>query len=184
MEEIDIPEGVIVDVQDMKVVVKGVKGTVEKDFDDPRFSSDVKIEKKGKNIIVENKSEKKKSRAFAGSVGAHIRNMVKGVTEGYKYTMKIVYTHFPMNATTAKNEVHIKNYLGEKGARIAKIQGSARVHIDKEEIVVTGHDIESVGQTAANIERACKLRGRDRRIFQDGIFITHKTTEAGEKIRR
>jgi large subunit ribosomal protein L6 len=40
--------------------------------------------------------------------------------------------------------------------------------------VLTGSDLEQVSQTAANIERATKIRGFDPRVFQDGIYITEK----------
>ena len=45
---------------------------------------------------------------------------------------------------------------------------------NKVDVIVTGADIEKVGQTAANIERACRIRKRDRRVFQDGIYIVAK----------
>jgi large subunit ribosomal protein L6 len=42
------------------------------------------------------------------------------------------------------------------------------------EVTVTGIDKESVGQTAANIERSTTVKNRDRRVFQDGIYLIHK----------
>jgi large subunit ribosomal protein L6 len=77
-----------------------------------------------------------------------------------------------MSITVADGKFSVKNFLGEKGARVVNIMGDAKIHVDKEEINVSGANLEDVGQTAANIERSCKLKGRDRRIFQDGIYIT------------
>ena len=45
---------------------------------------------------------------------------------------------------------------------------------NKTDVVVKGADREKVGQTAANIESACKIKKRDRRVFQDGIYIVSK----------
>ena len=45
---------------------------------------------------------------------------------------------------------------------------------NKSDVFVSGVDREKVGQTAAIIEKACRIRGRDRRIFQDGIYIVSK----------
>jgi large subunit ribosomal protein L6 len=44
-------------------------------------------------------------------------------------------------------------------------------------VTVSGSDREKVGQTAANIEMACKIKKRDRRVFQDGIYIVSKGEE-------
>ena len=49
--------------------------------------------------------------------------------------------------------------------------GNVKVNVEKDEIIVSGIDIEEVGQTASNIELACRIKGRDRKIFQDGIWI-------------
>jgi large subunit ribosomal protein L6 len=48
------------------------------------------------------------------------------------------------------------------------------VEIKSENITVTGIDREKVGQTVANIERATKIRKRDIRVFQDGVYRTSK----------
>jgi len=72
----------------------------------------------------------------------------------------------------------VTNLFGEKVPRVAKLPwspGEVEVKVsNKTDVVVKGIDKEKVGQTAANIERSCKIRNRDRRVFQDGIYITSK----------
>jgi len=77
------------------------------------------------------------------------------------------------------DEIIIKNFLGEKIPRKAKILPNTSVEIKSNQIIVSSSNIEFAGQTAANIERATKIKKRDRRIFQDGIFIIEKP---GEKL--
>ena len=67
-----------------------------------------------------------------------------------------------------------KSFLGETTQRIANIVEGVNVDIKGSEITISSPDIEAAGQTATNIETATRLTGRDRRIFQDGIFITNK----------
>ena len=43
-----------------------------------------------------------------------------------------------------------------------------------------GSDRDGVAQTAANIEQATIVRNRDRRIFQDGIYLIEKTSPMEE----
>lgn len=173
-KEIEIPQGIDISIDDKIIIVKGQKGHITRDFSDCRFKS-VVIEKNGNKIEVKaGNSAGRKHTAFIGSIAAHIKNMIKGVSKDYVYTMKIFYTHFPISVAVKDREVQIKNFLGEKGARIAKISGDAQVKIDKEIVTVSGINKEEVGQTAANIEKACKIKGRDRRVFQDGIYLHSK----------
>jgi large subunit ribosomal protein L6 len=76
------------------------------------------------------------------------------------------------------DKMTVTNLFGEKVPRIAKLPWSpAEVEVkvmNKTDVIVKGIDKEKVGQTAANIERSCKIRNRDRRVFQDGIYITSK----------
>lgn len=111
---------------------------------------------------------------------AHINNMIKGVTEGFKYRLKVVYSHFPMTVKVQGDEVVIENFLGEKNPRRAKILPGVTVKVKGSEIEVEGIDKEAVGQTAANIEQATRITKWDRRVFQDGIYIVEK---AGKPIK-
>ena len=76
------------------------------------------------------------------------------------------------------NRFTITNMLGEKVPRVAALPWTpAEVQVkieNKSDVVVSGADREKVGQTAANIERACKVKKRDPRVFQDGIYIVSK----------
>jgi large subunit ribosomal protein L6 len=105
---------------------------------------------------------------------AHLKNMVKGVTQGYTCRMKICSGHFPMNVSITNNELIIKNFLGEKVPRTVKLAKDVQFKIEGAEIIITGIDKEKVGQNAANIEQLCRVTNRDRRIFQDGIYIKGK----------
>ena len=100
--------------------------------------------------------------------------MNKGVTKGFEYKMKTVFSHFPIKTSVEGNEFIIQNFLGERSARRAKILEGVNVEAKGEDITVQGIDKEKVGQTVANIERATKVKKRDIRVFQDGIYRISK----------
>lgn len=167
----EIPQNVNVEIKDRKVVVKGPKGQIERNFNDPRYNKSVSMEKEGSTIIVQSPSEKRKIKAMVGTINAHINNMCKGVVEGVEYRMKIFYSHFPITVESKGDKVMIKNFLGEKSIRVARIIGKTKIDVKKDEVILTGINKEEVGLTASNIERACRLSNRDRRIFFDGIYL-------------
>ncbi|MFA4819731.1 MAG: 50S ribosomal protein L6 [Candidatus Aenigmatarchaeota archaeon] len=176
-----IPDNVQIEIKGLQVTVKG-NGELSRDFGDPRLNGLIKIEKKDSMIHVSDVERNRTTGANVGTIAAHIKNMIIGVTVGFMYTMKIMYTHFPLTVVINGNEIQIKNFFGEKGSRTAKIVGKTDVKVDKDTVTITGINVEEVSQTAANIESACKLTGRDRRIFQDGIFITGRYLKTGEAV--
>jgi large subunit ribosomal protein L6 len=177
-----VPNGVEVHVHNMHIKVKGAHGELSKDFEDPRFNGLINIHKEGDLFKVTGLSENKKVSAMVGTIAAHVKNMALGVSNGYVYEMKILYTHFPITVVQAGREIQVKNFFGEKSIRTAEVVGNVDVKIEKDTITIAGINVEEVGQTAANIERACKLRNRDRRIFQDGIYLDSRKLKTGEHV--
>jgi len=174
IKKIEIPFGMEVSVNNGEVSVKGNgKETIRK-FDLKNF----KIEKSKNSVEISAKKATKREAKLIGTVTAHIKNMIKGINENFVYKMEIVNIHFPMNVKIEKNKVVIKNFLGERIERVANILPDVKVEVKGNEIIISSHEKESAGQTAANIEKAATLKGRDRRIFQDGIFITEKCGRA------
>jgi len=69
----------------------------------------------------------------------------------------------------------VNNYFGERVPRNADILSGVEVKVNKKvEVVVSGIDKENVCQTAANIEKCATVKNRDRRVFQDGIYLINK----------
>ncbi|MCK4428851.1 MAG: 50S ribosomal protein L6 [Candidatus Aenigmarchaeota archaeon] len=173
-KNIKVPEGVEVSINGFKVKVKGKLGELERDFYNKGVANILKIEKNGEGIKVISNIETKRGKALVGTAASHILNLFEGVTLGYKYTMKILYTHFPITLEQKGNEIIIKNFLGQKGDRKAKFSPEVKIEIKKDDLTITGLDKELVGQAAASLEDASRIKKKDRRRFQDGIFILEK----------
>jgi large subunit ribosomal protein L6 len=172
-ESIDIPEDVGVTVNGSKVTVEGNLGIIEQDFSHTR----VTIKKEDNVLSVESPWANKRKAAMVGTVRSHIRNMMKGVTKGFTYKLKIIFAHFPMSVKTQNDRVIIENFSGERKPRIAKIMEDVKVSVDGEDVIVKGINLNNVSQTAANIQQATRIKKKDPRVFLDGIYIYQKTEE-------
>jgi large subunit ribosomal protein L6 len=169
-EIVDIPDGVEAKVDGLTVTVKGPKGEQSRTF--PVSRIDIKME--GKTFVLRTELPGKKDYALIGTFRSHINNLLIGVSQGFEYKMKIVYSHFPVKAGMKDEVFVIDNFLGEKHPRTANIVGDTKVVVKGDEVTLTGSNKEHVGQSAANIEQATKIKGYDPRVFQDGIYIVTK----------
>jgi len=170
IQKIEIPEGVEANIEGSKLIVKGIKGENEREFRIGKLD----FEKKDNLIIIGDKKATKNEKKIINTITSHIKNMIKGIQENFEYKLKICSSHFPITVEIHDKEATVKNFLGEKIPRKVKIPKDAEVELNGDIITVTSNDKESAGQAAANFERATKIRNKDRRIFQDGIFIINK----------
>jgi len=158
------------EVEGHRIKLTGAKGTVEKRIMD----KSIKISKKDNTIVITAIKPNRNCKRMMETTKAHIKNMIKGVKEGYEYRLKICSTHFPINVSVSGKEVTIKNFLGEKSPRVCRIKEDVNVKLDKDVLILNGIDKEKVGQAAADLEQATRISNRDRRIFMDGIYIIAK----------
>jgi len=181
-EEVEIPEGVELELEGRKVRVRGPLGEIVKDFSHVHR---LLLSKEDGKVVLEIYFANKKERAVIKTIASHIKNMIVGVTRGYRYKMKIVYAHYPMEVKVdeSKRLVVVNNFLGERAPRYAKIEEGVKVKVSKDEVVVEGIDINAVGQTAANIHLATHLTGKLRKCphgreggpgVLDGIYLYAK----------
>lgn len=174
-QEIEIPEDVEVTLDGNILTVKGPEGENKKEFQTPR----IEFKKKENKIIIGSEEVTKKEKRLINTMMSHIENMIQGVQEKFEYQLKVCSSHFPMTVEINGREVVIKNFLGEKVPRKAVVQEGVEVEKDKDILIVKSINKERAGQAAATIERATQLKAKDRRVFQDGIYIINK---AGRQI--
>ena len=174
-QKIEIPEGIETEITENALKIRGPEGEVEKKFN----TNNLEFKKEDNKIIIGNKKATKKEKKLMNTIASHIKNMIKGVQEKFEYQLKICFSHFPISIEIKEKESVIKNFLGEKLPRKTKILEGVEVEVDNSIIKVRSVNKELAGQVAANFETATKIRKKDKRVFQDGIFIINK---AGKKI--
>ena len=167
---VQIPENVEGTLDGRIVTIKGEKGELTRDFS----HAPVRIQLEDNTVIVQASWPRKKEAALVGTVCSHIQNMIKGVTTGFTYKLKIVFSHFPITIKIQGKTFTIQNFTGERSPRKAKIMGDTKVTVKGEDIIVQGISLEDVSQTAANIQNATRIRRKDPRVFLDGIYVFEK----------
>jgi len=179
-ETLQIPEGVKVAIKSRVVTVEGPRGKLVKDLGHIA----VTFSQPKKNVIaMEIHHGNRKSVAALRTVRTLVNNLIIGVTKGFKYKMRYVYAHFPINVNIEKNnetgcfEVEIRNFIGEKIVRRVVMRPGVDVEISKaqkDELILSGNSLEDVSQSAADIQQICKVRNKDIRKFLDGLYVSEK----------
>ena len=176
-KRVSLPEGFSASVDGKKVLVNGNGKQAERLFK----AEGISFEAKDKEVIVKGKPASRRMNALTSTLASHVKNMAFGLEKEFTYKMTIVYSHFPMNVSVKGNVFEINNFVGEKKTRTAKILPNVAVIVKGKEVTIKSSDKNAAGQTTANIENATKVKGKDTRIYQDGIFIVEKGFQEQKK---
>jgi large subunit ribosomal protein L6 len=171
-ETVEVPADVKFTVGPGTLVVQGPLGRVER-----RFPSDILELTASKGSValrLRIPSDRKRLQSLLKTWVAHVRNLARGLTVGVEARMKVVAAHFPMKVSVRGEELVIENFLGEKYPRTTRLCPGTKAVVEGEYVILNGHDVEQVGQSAANIERATHIRDYDPRVFQDGIYLIER----------
>lgn len=176
-----IPEGVkVTECKARKITVVGPRGTLKRDFHHvPKL--DLVLSEDGSEIIATMWLASNKRSSSLRTTISHISNCFDGVTKGFRYKMRAVYAHFPVNIAIEDKgtRVEIRNFLGEKRTRVCQMLEGVKAYRDesvKDCIVMEGNDIDNVSQSAALIHMSCLVKNKDIRKFLDGIYVSEKGT--------
>jgi len=158
-------------IYNVKISDKGKE--LERGF---KTGKNILIEKQENFLIIKAKNGTKKEKRIIMSVAKHIKNMIKGLKEPWIYKLEICYGHFPISVSIddKTKQLVIKNFFGERVPRFAKLLKNVDVQVKGNVIEVSSPDKELAGKQAALIENSTRVTKKDRRIFQDGIWIIEK----------
>ncbi|RPD67229.1 60S ribosomal protein L9 [Lentinus tigrinus ALCF2SS1-7] len=180
-EELDVPEGVTVEIKSRLITVTGPRGKLTKNV--RHIDMDIRLVQHGKEnkVTLAVWQGGRKHVACLRTIKSLIVNMITGVTKGYQYKMRAVYAHFPINCIIQDSgaALEIRNFLGEKIVRhVAMLEGVtvSESKAQKDELILEGIDVQNVSQSAASIQGVCRVRNKDIRKFLDGIYVSEKGT--------
>merc|ERR1712210_74174 len=174
-----IPDGVHATVKGRVIRVYGPRGKLTRKFNQ---SIDITRGTWGADqraLNLEIWFGRKKDLSSVKTLSSHINNMFIGVTKGFKYKMRYVYAHFPITGVINKagHQLEIRNFLGEKRRRTVNLAGDTTVLKSadvKDQIEVSGNNVEDVGRSCALISQACLVKNKDIRKFLDGTYVSGK----------
>ena len=169
--ELEIPEGVTVTYNKPMINVEGPLGKTWKSFK----KIPVDIEVTDDKVLFKAQGTRDKNRAIMNTARSIIRNLCEGVVEGYTIKMKVVFSHFPITVKAEGKQVLIENFQGERAPRKTNIWGETKVVPKGDDVIITGHVLTDVSQTAAEIENNSRVKNKDHRVFLDGIYKFEKT---------
>ena len=168
--EVAIPENVTVSLKSHMLTVEGPLGKTYKNF--KKIPVDIQVSED--KVMLKAQGTRNSNYAIMNTARSIIRNILEGVVEGYTIKMKIVFSHFPVNVKIEGKKVLIENFQGERAPRTTKIWGETKVVPKGDDIIITGHVLTDVSQTAAEIENKSRVKNKDHRVFLDGIYKFEK----------
>merc|ERR1711934_384280 len=181
---VEIPDGITATVNARKVTIKGKRGEVKRDFSHvacelKKLAQDTK-KRTGTFIRIRIWFGGYKQACAVNTLKSHIGSMIIGTTEGFRYKMRLVHAHFPINVVVPKDgkNITVKNFLGGKQDKFIQCRGDTKVTLSadvKGELIFDGTDVAAVSLTCSQVKQVCRVGRKDERKFLDGIFVSQKT---------
>jgi large subunit ribosomal protein L6 len=143
-QPVDIPAGIEIKIENGKITAK--KGNITETVDTKNYV-DIKME--NNKIFFIPKGEDRVSKAFWGTYRALTNNMIMGLVKGFEKKLEI-------NGVGYRAQISGKNLemqLGFSHPVIFPIPDGIEIKVEKNIIVIKGHDKQKVGETAAKIRR-------------------------------
>lgn len=168
-----IPDNVEVKFEGDIIKVKGPKGSLER-----RLDEKVQVTIEGKEINVKPNlatlkrvSQSKNYRAIAGTYYSHIRNMIKGVSEGFEKDLRIVGVGYraALKGKTLNMSLGYSHEINVEPSETITFEVPIATRI-----LVKGINKEEVGQVAANIRKwriPLAYGGKGIRYFDETVRI-------------
>lgn len=140
-----IPAGVEVKNEENIITVKGKNGELTQ-----KFSSEMEIKIDAGKITVNRASEEKRVKSLHGTTTSLIKNMIIGVSEGYKKELELNGVGY---RTSVKGNI-VTLLVGYSHDVNMEIPKGLKVEAPTQtELVITGADKQVVGEFAANIRK-------------------------------
>ncbi|MCS6998482.1 MAG: 50S ribosomal protein L6 [Aquificaceae bacterium] len=139
---IEIPQGVKVSLQEEELRVEGPKGKLSL-----KLHPDIRVKLENNTLRVERPTDQPFHRAMHGTTAALIRNMIKGVTEGFVKVLEVVGLGY--RAAVKGNNLELS--LGLSHPVLYPIPPDVKIEVKENKIYVSGIDKQRVGQVCAQI---------------------------------
>ena len=171
-------EKVKVSVKSGVVTVTGPRGTLTRDLSALKLDFEWNEDKK--TLFARCWFGNRKLVARIGTLFGHVKNMVTGVTHGYRYKMRFVTAHFPIKHSIGDNKdsFSFTHFMGQREKKSVIAPEGVKIldsPAQKEEIWIEGNDIDKVSLVCAQIHQNTHIHNKDLRKFLDGIYISEKT---------
>ncbi|UCG00606.1 MAG: 50S ribosomal protein L6 [Candidatus Heimdallarchaeota archaeon] len=175
---IEVPENTTASLTPVRggktVQIKGPKGELVRTFKQLK----VQLFFIDNKFVIQSFFGNKAEASMVGTIAGHLTNMIKGVTEGFTYKVRVITSHFPATVEIQEQEqlIYVKNLYGRRDPIRIPFDKSVKITVKGDMVTMTGIDIEKVSQAAARLAEATRLRGRrskDPTVFQDGLYVVY-----------